>query len=87
MPDIHWHIDQEEDGLLVVQLIRGKELMSEMVAHKNDLAYVQVAPDEGEQFAFDCIGTGPDGEASLCYFIMAHGFDEEEIPSTPRWTH
>lgn len=87
LPDIHWHLAEEEDGLLVAQLIRGKELAGELVFHGRDALYVQSTPEDGEQTLFECVGSTPDGPSAICYFVLAHPFDEEDAGMPPRWTH
>ncbi|OIP31030.1 MAG: hypothetical protein AUK47_23365 [Deltaproteobacteria bacterium CG2_30_63_29] len=86
LADIHWCLSEEEDGLLVLHLIRGKDTQGEMVFHLGDVLYVQGSPDEGENVMFECVATGPDGPTPLCYFLMAHSYDEPS-DDAEHWTH
>jgi hypothetical protein len=87
--DYHWHLFTEDDGAHIVQLVRGKELIGEMVVIPNDIAYVQSEPAEpnveGEQL-FECVIEMVESRDVAYHFVMAHAFDEQ--PSTTRrWTH
>ena len=53
--DFHWHFAQEETGDLVVEVIRGKQLVSEMVIVPREISCVQVEPKAEEEFLFECI--------------------------------
>lgn len=85
--DLFWHLSEEEDGLFVAQVVRGKELSAEIVFNSTDVIFVQSSPDQGEHVVFECIGQTPDGQqVPLLWFLMAHGWDEEVQPQR-RWTH
>ena len=59
--DLHWHFGHDEDGTLLVQLIRGKKLFGEMAIAPADVTYVQVEPADGEEFRFELLGEGENG--------------------------
>lgn len=87
-PYIHWHLSREE-GLLFVQMIRGKDLLTEFVIDPTTVVFVDSTPQqEDEQVLFDLVGN-VDGEPySIFHFLMAHGYDEEEQEASRRgWTH
>ncbi len=77
--DLHWHLDEDDDRTPVVQLMRGKELIAEVVLDAPDILFVQVMPDpDGEQgqFLFEVIGGGADNPQPVYHFVLTHGLDE-----------
>jgi hypothetical protein len=85
--DLHWHFSTEDDGTLLVQLIRGKKLLGEIAIAPNDVTYVQVEPGEGEEVRFDLQGEGDDGGLAGYHFVLSHGYDEEDTADGRRFTH
>jgi len=85
--DYHWHLANEDEMTLLIQLVRGKELVAEMVLLGNEIAYVECNTAENEEFLFECVVDTPAGREVAYYFAMAHEFDGEEQPSPRRWTH
>ena len=87
--DYHWHLFTEEDGAHIVQLVRGKDLVGEMVMITTDIAYVQAEPTESNVEAdqlFECVIEMPESRDVAYHFVMAHAFDDTAAP-TRRWTH
>lgn len=79
--DLHWHLDEDEERTPTVQLMRGKQLLGELLLETREVLFVQAMPDpDGEQgqFVFELVG-GAAGEEpyALYHFVLAHGFDEE----------
>lgn len=85
--DFHWHLAQEDDATLVVQVVRGKELVGEMIVMHQEIAYVQGQANDSEEFVFECIIETPQARDVAYHFVMAHSYDEAEPVSTRRWTH
>jgi len=78
--DLHWHLEEDEERLPTVQLLRGKQLLGELVLEARDVLFVQAMPDpDGEQgqFLFEVVGGGGDEPFPVYHFVLAHGFDEE----------
>lgn len=78
--DLHWHLEEDEDRVPTVQLLRGKQLLAELVMETRDLLFVQALPDpEGEQghYLFEIVGGTGDEPYPVYHFVLAHGFDEE----------
>jgi hypothetical protein len=74
--DLHWHFASVDDGVPIVQVLRGKRLMGELVLMPEQISYVQgsTAEQEGE-FVFELIAE-TDAERFVAYFfVMAHGYD------------
>lgn len=97
--DFHWTFDREltpegqEDVL--VQLVRGKQLVGELLIPRQRMLHVQVEPqgDEGE-FLFQCFerpgDEDPPGEPlASYYFTLSHGYEELEAATRRqgRWVH
>jgi hypothetical protein len=88
--DYHWHlsVEPQEETLFLVQLVRGKELVAEMLIMPNEIAYVQCEQGEGEEFIFECIIESPQGREAAWHFVLSHGYDDGEAPTKEqRWTH
>jgi hypothetical protein len=85
--DYHWHLAAEDEATLLVQLVRGKELVGEMVLVPGDIAYVQAAEAENDEVMFELIAESAQAREVAYHFVMAHGYDEAELPSARRWTH
>ncbi len=85
--DYHWHLAAEDEMTLILQLVRGKELVGEMVLMPADVAYVQVIEGDTEDVTFECIVESENMREVAYHFVMAHAYDEAEAPSTRRWTH
>lgn len=84
--DYHWHLAVESGSTLLVQLVRGKELVGEILVLSSEIAYVTCTPQELDEFVFECVVELPHSHEVAYHFVMAHEFDEEEI-SARRWTH
>ena len=85
--DYHWHLAAEDEMTLIVQLVRGKELVGEMVLLAGEIAYVTAEPNENEEFIFECIMESEAARDVAYHFVMAHGYDDSDLPSLRRWTH
>lgn len=85
--DLHWHFAREEPGTLLVQLIRGKRLLAELLVDPEQVTYVQGSGDEEGEYLFELISeTGSDRIAAY-YFVLAHGYEQEGQPFTPARVH
>lgn len=88
--EFHWHLFVEDDGGHIVQLVRGKELVGEMVVIPNDIAYVQSEPTESEgdnDQLFECVVELVDSRDVAYHFVVAHAYDEQPSSAARRWTH
>lgn len=77
--DLHWHLDEDDDRVPTVQLVRGKQILGELVIELRDVLFVQVMPDpdgEAGQFVFELVGGGEE-PYPVYHFALAHGFDED----------
>ncbi|HEY3447398.1 MAG TPA: hypothetical protein VGK67_13585 [Myxococcales bacterium] len=78
--DFHWGFVQEEEGRVIAQVIRGKNLVAELVIDPSEITYVQATPDvEGAdrgQWIFECMAGKAQEEYVAAYFVLAHGVEE-----------
>lgn len=76
--DLHWLFANEE-RYLVVQVLRGKRLMGEIVVDPEPVTYVegQSGDQEGE-FVFELISETEKERVATYFFVLTHGFEEEE---------
>src|SRR5512143_2015394 len=66
--DLHWHLDEDEERVPTVQLLRG------LVLETREVLFVQAVPDpDGEQgqFVFELVGGGGDEPYALYHFLLA----------------
>jgi hypothetical protein len=88
--DFHWYFDREGQDDLLVQVIRGKSLIGEILIPVGSVSYVQGEPREEEEYVFDCFVEGPEGPVAAYYFALAHEYTpdpEEEPVKEGRWVH
>ena len=86
--DLHWHFGAEDLGTLLVQLIRGKRMLGELLIAVEPIAYVEgTRGDQEGEFVFELIAENDTDRISAYFFVLAHGFDVEEEDPTPRRVH
>ncbi len=86
--DLHWHFGHEDDGTLLVQLIRGKKVLGEIAITPSDVTYVQAEPGDADEFRFELLGESDTASGVGGYhFVLSHGYDEEEAGDGRRFTH
>ena len=85
--DFHWDVITEDTETQVLQLVRGKNLVGEIVLMANEIAYVHSEPADGEEQLFECIVETPQSREVIYHFVMAHAYDEDVPAAGRRWTH
>ncbi|MFZ5468885.1 MAG: hypothetical protein ACOZIN_05545 [Myxococcota bacterium] len=79
--DFHWHFDEDGPTAQVVQLIRGKQLIGELLLDTRDVLYVQAGadPESAERgwVLFQVIGGPKEGPYPVYHFLLAHGLEGE----------
>lgn len=84
--DYHWDVLQEEEETQILQLVRGKELVGEIIVMAGEIAYVHCPPSDSEEQLFECVVETPQAREVVYHFAMAHGYEGE--PTQARtWTH
>lgn len=82
--DLHWHFANEGRDTLLVQVLRGKRLLGELLLAPERVSFVQGSPGEQEgEYVFDLFADVEGARDSEYFFVLSHGYDAEE-PSTPR---
>jgi hypothetical protein len=76
--DLHWDFFDDDEGLSVVQLVRGKALVGEFLIDRSKVALVQPQVDpenvQSGHWTFEVLGAEASGFIGI-YFLMAHGLD------------
>jgi hypothetical protein len=85
--DLHWHFASEGSSTRLVQVLRGKRLLGELLVEPEEVTYVQgSAGDEEGEFLFELIAENETEQAVSWFFVLSHGFDSEG-GSTPGRVH
>lgn len=84
--DYHWDVLTEEDDTQILQLVRGKDLVGEIIVLAAEIAYVHCPVVETEEQLFECVVETPQAREVVYHFTMAHSFDDETT-RTRTWTH
>jgi len=80
--DLHWYLGPTE-GLLVIQVIRGKRLMGEIILDPERVTYVQDVGEEREgEHLFELISEQPTDRVAAYVFVLSHGLDESKGDDT-----
>jgi hypothetical protein len=75
---LHWYVG--EDGTdFVVQTIRGKQVVGEIVVDPEELAYVEPLGEERQgEHVFEAISETEDERVAAYYFVLSHAMAEDE---------
>lgn len=85
--DFHWSLNVDGQQNYVVELVRGKRLIADLVIESADIQLVQSSPDveEPQNVLFEVM-SNVDGEQTAVYhFLMSHGV--EEPTHKPEYKH
>jgi len=79
--DLHWHLEENPDRNPSVQLVRGKQVLAEIVLEVREVVFVQSTLDseeDGERhFLFEVVGGDRTEPYAVYHFLVAQGFEEE----------
>jgi len=79
--DLHWHFASEGPQTLIVQVIRGKRLIGEILVEPEHVSYIQGAGGErDDEYVFELVSEGDSERAVSWFFVLSHGYDVEEEP-------
>ena len=85
--NLHWQFFTEK-GYHYAQLLQGKRLLSEIVIDPETVSYVEVNDgDREEETFFEMIFEREDERGTAYFFVLTHGFHEEEDLETGRAVH
>ncbi|MBI3182789.1 MAG: hypothetical protein HYZ28_11685 [Myxococcales bacterium] len=83
LEELHWQLDEDEDHNPMIQVVRGKQLVGELVLDVRELLFVQVTRDpdaeESGRYLFELIGGPKEEPFPLYHFLMSHGLEEQEL--------
>jgi hypothetical protein len=83
--DLHWAFGVEDEATLLVQLLRGKRLVAELLVEMEQVAYVEAVPQErAEEHVFELISEAESDRFAAYHFVLVHGFGEEDAPPAAR---
>ena len=85
--DLHWHFASEGPELLVVQLLRGKRMLGELLLAPEQISFVRgIGGEPDGEFIFELVQESESDDLAAYFFVLAHGYDEES-PATPSRVH
>jgi hypothetical protein len=85
--DLHWYLGPL-DGTEVVQVIRGKRLMGEILIDPERVSYVQALGEESAgEFVFEAISETETERVAAYSFVMSHDLDVESDPEHGSGVH
>ena len=77
--DLHWHFGAENAETLLVQVIKGKRLMGELLIQPEQIAYAQGLTSEHEdEHIFELVTETETERLASYFFVLAHGFEEDD---------
>lgn len=83
--DFHWHFALENETTLLVQVLRGKRLMGEILVEPSQIDYVQeIAGDRDDEVVFELIAESEKDRVASYFFVLAHSYQQDEGGETPR---
>ena len=88
--DLHWHFAAEGGGALVVQVLRGKRFVGELLVDPEPVSYVQALPGEREdEHPFELIAESESDRVVAYFFVLVHGYEDQETDTsfTPTRVH
>jgi len=83
--DFHWHFNMDDPSSLLVQVIRGKRLIGEILIPRQDIAFVQgVLGDQEGEFIFELVSGDESSQSALFFFVLTHGYESMDDPDPKR---
>jgi hypothetical protein len=77
--DFHWHFAQDGQANLLVQVLRGKRLVGEILLPTQEIGFVQgVVGDHEGEFVFELISGDEASPEARFFFVLSHGFEPRE---------
>lgn len=85
--DLHWHFATEGAGTLLVQVLRGKRLIGELLLDPEQITYVQgVAGQHDDEHVFELISETEKDRVVAYFFVLTHAYEDERT-FTPGRVH
>ena len=80
--DLHSVFDDPTPAEFLVQLVRGKRLVGEIVVQPELVTYVEATTgDTAGEFVFDLISESESDRVAAYSFVVSHAFESEEQPA------
>ena len=78
-PDIHWGFGTEENETLVIQAIRGKRPLGEILVAPEQVAWVRGFTGEIDgEYIFEMMAESDTEPFAAYFFVMTHGMDDDD---------
>jgi hypothetical protein len=85
--DLHWHFASEEGQTLLIQVLRGKRLLGELLVEPEQVTYVEGATgDHDGEHVFELIAETETDRVAAYFFVLAHAY-QPEAPFSPARVH
>jgi hypothetical protein len=85
--DLHWHFASEGAETFLIQLLRGKRLLGELLVNPDEVSYVEVGLGEADgEHLFELIAESESERVAVTSFVLAHAY-EAEGEFTPGHVH
>jgi hypothetical protein len=75
---LHWHLSEDPDRSLLVQLYMGKELLGELVIEPSTVSLVQATPEGTDNNVMFELISGDEEPFAAYHFVLAHGFEDAQ---------
>jgi hypothetical protein len=86
--DLHWHFGSEGSSAHIVQVLRGKRLLGELVVEPDQVSYVQGATGEEEgEFVFELVSDNESDQVASWFFVLSHGYEAEAAAASHGRVH
>ncbi len=85
--DFHWHFAAEDTGTVLVQVLRGKQIVGEIAISPANVSYVQSESKGEQEVVFECIAETEEEPIAAYHFTLSHDYSPEETPKPGRWVH
>ena len=74
--EFHWHLGEDDDGAMLVQLLRGKDVVGELAIFPRDVTYVQSEVRGEEEVLFECVSENENEQVASYHFTLTHDYTE-----------
>lgn len=85
--DYHWHLAREGDDNHLLQVIRGKTLVGEILIVRSQILEVQGELRAEGEYLFECLVESEEGPAPGYFITVSHDYTPEEPAKPGRWVH
>lgn len=76
--DLHWHFAAEGENTQIVQVLRGKRLVGEILVEPEGVTYVQGSAGEADgEYLFELIAETESDRVAAYFFVLTHPFEPE----------